>query len=809
MEVPELLPVLPVRQAVLFPNAAVPLVVSRPRAVQAVRKAQQTGGQLIVVTQREPSEAATTSYKDLKHREDLSEESGALDLYALGVVCRISKVNFFEDGSCQLIATGMTRYQIKHYLETSGYLTGQGRALVDKPPADGVLASKLSEQVKELACWVLRATSVPGAEDLQKLITQLNEPGQIADLCATFLTASVAKKQELLELLEVDRRLTLLFDLLQKEKVRLSLQSEVNSKVHLRVSREQREQHLREQLRVIREELGEEATPHAYETRIRDAGLPGNASKALLEEAKRLQHVHRSSPEYQVIRSYLDLALTLPWKNGSASPQDLDTARQILDSEHYGMERVKRRIVQFLAVEKLKPDLRGPILCLVGPPGVGKTTLGQSIAKALGREFSRVSLGGVRDEAEIRGHRRTYIGAMPGKILQTLKRTQVNDPVILLDEIDKMGTDFRGDPSSALLEVLDPEQNRSFLDHYLDIPFDLGKVFFIATANNLEALPYALRDRLEVIEMTGYSKWEKRHIANQHLFPSLLEEHGLTAEQVTLPESTLSEVIDSYTCEAGVRSLNRELAALLRAAAEDRVRTHTAGKSVLTVDRLTEILGPRRYFPWGQQTSEHPGFVTGLAWTQAGGEVLQIEALRFPGTGQLILTGKLGEVMKESAQIAFSLLRSRVTPATLQLLSTCNFHLHLPSGAVPKEGPSAGVALYLALRSQVESRRVPATIGFSGEITLQGRILPVGGIKEKILAAHRSGLESVCLPKANETELEEVPEEVRKTLRFHFVRWVEELDRLLSWQEPKSEQLEPAPPPTLSNPSEQQEWTLF
>jgi ATP-dependent Lon protease len=782
VELPELVPVLPIRQTVVFPNAAVPLVVTQAKSVQAVRKAQAAGNLILVVAQK----------------ENTADDASPDQFHSLGVVCRISKVNYFEDDSCQLIAHGLFRYQVRHFFETSGYIAAQGKRLQDRLSGDATLLSHRTEQIKEMGKNLLALASVPGADALAKLFSQVQDPSQAADLCCTFLQIDVARKQQLLELVDVQERLEILFEILQTEKTRLSVQTEIHTKVLEKISREQRDHVLREQLKTIQAELGERPAQESYSGKIDNPQIPENVRKVLAEETARLTHVHRASPEYHVIRSYVDLVLSLPWGKESATPFTLDAARAVLDADHYGIDKVKRRIVQFLAVTQLKSDIRGPILCLTGPPGVGKTSLAKSIAKALGRQYARVSLGGVRDEAEIRGHRRTYIGAMPGKIIQAIKRTQVNDPVILLDEIDKMGTDFRGDPSAALLEVLDPEQNGEFVDHYLDIPFDLSKVFFIATSNSMDPIPAALRDRLEVLEMTSYSKQEKVFIATQHLLPKLLTEHGLQSEEFYLAESALDALIDDYTREAGVRQLNREMAALLRAAAEEIVRNrardtkgfgfrsgHAPQSRVLvTLDRLAPVLGPKRYFIHTSDVKRQPGIVTGLAWTPVGGEILHVESREIPGTGELKLTGQLGEVMKESAQIALTLLRSNACAETLAALSGKSFHIHVPSGSVQKDGPSAGIAIYLSMVGLATGKSVDPLMAFTGEITLRGTVLPVGGIKEKVLAAHRSGIECVVLPRRNEGELTEIPEEIRKQIRFHFVHTVEDVLRLVGWADP-------------------------
>ena len=765
IDLPELLPVLPVRNTVLFPNAAVPLIVGRPRSVQTIREAQRQGDILLVVTQKDGAK----------------EEPSHSDLFRVGVVCLISKISQVENDSFQLIANGLFRYQVVDYVDAEGFLAARGYQLPETSTHPSSRSETLASEIKQLGKAILNLAAIPGSDALVKLFNQLQDPGQIADLCCTFLHLSISVKQELLEMQNLEGRLECLLDHMVREKEKLVLQNEIQAKMMERLSKDQRDHLLREQLRTIHEELGDDSNVQdEFSKRIEEAGLSPEAKKIAKDELGRLNMVQRSSPEYHVIRTYLDWLLSLPWNKTSSDAQiDLEAARRILNEDHYGIEKVKNRIIQFLAVTKLKKDLKGPIICLLGPPGVGKTSLGKSIARALGRSFVRTSLGGVRDEAEIRGHRRTYIGAMPGRIMQSIKRVAVRDPLILLDEIDKIGADFRGDPASALLEVLDPEQNHAFVDHYIDVPFDLSRVFFITTANVLETIPPALRDRLEIIEMTSYSKQEKLHIAEKHLVSRILEDHGIRREQLEFTSEAIESVIDSYTREAGVRNLARELSHLCRAAAEKIAsRAETASPSekvVITSTELDPILGPRKFFTDVVEPNNKPGVVTGLAWTPVGGEILTIEVTRMDGKGNFILTGQLGAVMKESARIAASLLRSRWGRDLPFRFDRSDFHIHVPSGAIPKDGPSAGVALFIAISSLVENKAVSPRLAITGEITLRGNVLPVGGIKEKIIAAARAGIETVCLPARNEGDLRDVSPDVRKQLKFHFVREVHEV----------------------------------
>ncbi|MFM8269387.1 MAG: endopeptidase La [Pseudomonadota bacterium] len=761
--VPELLPVLAVRNTVLFPNAAVPLVIGRKKSVEAIRASKSLGDIVLVVTQKDGG------IDDPKPR----------DLYEVGVVCHISKVTEIEKDNFQVIANGLFRFKVSEYVEENGFISAQGQQLPEISTTLTTRIETLSEEIKSLTRVILKLASISGREGIIKILSQLTDPGQIADLASTLLHLPVSQKQELLEMMDVEKRLHKLLEHLVREKNRLEIQNEIQSKLAEKMSKDQRDHLLREQMRAISEELGEEKSAgEDFTSRIEEAGLPPDVLKVAKEEAKRLSQVPRSSPEHQVIRTYLELLVSLPWNKstGLSSDQiDLTKAQEVLDKDHYGLEKVKTRILQFLAVTKLKKDMKGPILCLAGPPGVGKTSMAKSIATALGRGFVRMSLGGVRDEAEIRGHRRTYIGAMPGRIIQSLKRAGVNDPVILLDEVDKIGMDFRGDPASALLELLDPEQNHTFTDHYLDVPFDLSRVFFITTANRLDTIPPALRDRLEIIEMSSYTKLEKSHIGQDHLIPKVLLEHGMTPEQVAFQPQALDFLIEGYTREAGVRQLTREIANVVRASATEVIKPDAELPVKITQQKLQDILGPQKYFTEMTIDQGKPGVVTGLAWTPIGGEILHVEVTKMEGKGNLILTGQLGEVMKESAQIALSLLRSQVKKHFPIHFDKVDFHIHVPAGAIPKDGPSAGVAIFLALSSLVQNKAIDTKLACTGEITLRGSILPVGGIKEKILAAHRAGVRRVILPERNQSDLKDVSEEVKKELNFHFVKDVYEL----------------------------------
>jgi ATP-dependent Lon protease len=765
IELPDLIPVLPVRNTVLFPNAAVPLIVGRAKSVRTVREAQKHGDILLVVTQKDGAK------EEPKHE----------DLYSVGVVCLVSKIHQVEKESFQLIANGLFRFRVSQYVEGEGFLAARGYQ-IPEITSSSPKAETLGNEIKNLGKSILNLAATPGSDTISKLFQQIQDPAQIADLCCTFLHLPIPLKQELLEMMDLEKRLEKLLELMVREKERLLIQNEIQGKMMERLSKDQRDHLLREQIKTLHEELGDDNDIiEEYLKKIEAAGFPPEARKIADEELGRLRVVQRSSPEYHVIRTYLDWLVALPWSKSSAKAAadiDLKKAREILDADHYGIDKVKNRILEFLAVTKLKKDLKGPILCLSGPPGVGKTSIAKSIAKALGREFIRTSLGGVRDEAEIRGHRRTYIGALPGRVMQAMKRAGVKDPLILLDEVDKIGLDFRGDPASALLEVLDPEQNNTFTDHYIDIPYDLSRVFFVTTANMLDTVPPALRDRLEIIEMTSYSKSEKMEIAKTYLIPKVFEEHGIKPEQLEIPKQTLDLIIEHYTREAGVRNLTRELAHLCRAAATELASDEPVEKVVMTPDKLEQVLGPKRFFSETVTERTKPGVVTGLAWTPVGGEILNIEVTKMEGRGNLILTGQLGEVMKESAQIALSLIRAQLGRNVPFRFDRTDFHIHVPAGAIPKDGPSAGTAIFLALASLVQGKAVSTKIAMTGEITLRGTVLPVGGIKEKVIAAHRAGIETILLPERNQGDLRDVSPEVKNAMKFHFIKDVSQLLQL-------------------------------
>jgi ATP-dependent Lon protease len=758
---PGVLPVLGLSDIVVFPGMVVPLLVESPESIQLIDEAV-AGDRLLAVVLQRRAEVINPMPEDLQ---------------PVGCAARLLRMLKFPDNSVRILVQGLWRVRPTTFAARTPYLRARFEVLKDvreqSLELDALLRSA-QQQFQE----IIKLT--PALSEQEKLATfNLDHAGQLSDLIAATLNFSLEERQRLLETVSAKDRLKHLLPLLKRELEVLRLSSKIQNDVATSISKSQRDFYLREQMRAIQRELGDPdsgaAEARNLRERIESTPLPPEVERVALQEVDRLEQIPPAAADYAVIRNYLDWILVLPWENQTEDKLDLDEARRILDAQHYGLEKVKERLIDFLAVLKLRQQIKGPILCLVGPPGVGKTSLGRSVADALGRKFARIALGGMRDEAEIRGHRRTYVGAMPGRIIQTIRRAESRNPVILLDELDKVGSDFRGDPASALLEVLDPAQNSTFTDHYLDLPFDLSRVLFLTTANWLEPVHPALRDRLEVIELPSYTEAEKVQIARRHIVPRQLDEHGLKRSEVRLPEATLRAVIREYTREAGVRQLERELAALARKAAR---RVVTGGRAILPItlepDQLVSLLGQPPHVAEARELIDECGIATGLAWTPVGGEVLFIEATRMPGKGALHLTGSLGEVMKESAQAALSYLRSQSQTLGLSLddYSKFDYHIHVPSGATPKDGPSAGVAITCALASIFTRRRVRADTAMTGEISLRGRVLRVGGIKEKLLAAVRNGLKHVLLPEANQSDWLDAPEEVRQKLQAHFLHHI-------------------------------------
>ena len=767
VSVPSELPVLPLRDTVLFPNSFMPLAVAREASVRLIEDAIAGGHLIGVFTQRDAA----------------VEEPGQEDLFGIGTMTHLHKMFKLPDGTLRLIVQGLARVQLLRLNAMRPYLRANVEAAGEiVREEDRLEVDALQRNVKNSFQQVVQLSPLL-SDDLQTLAANITDPSKLADFIASSLgTITTDVKQEVLETLDVRARLDALHRILIKELEVLELGSKIQSQVQSEVGKNQREYFLREQLKAIQRELGEgdEQTKEIEELRqkIDAAGMPDGVRKEAHRELDRLSRMPVAAAEYTVSRTYLDWLVAVPWAKRTDEVIDLKRTKEVLDADHSDLEKAKDRILEYLAVRKLKPDVKGPILCFVGPPGVGKTSLAKSIAAALDRKFVRVSLGGMRDEAEIRGHRRTYIGALPGQVMQGLRRAESKNPVFILDEIDKLGSDFRGDPASALLEVLDPEQNNTFRDHYLDVPFDLSEVLFVTTANVLDTVPPALRDRMEVLELPGYTEDEKLEIVQEHLVGKQIANHGLSADVITFSEAALRAIIRSYTREAGVRNLEREISAICRKVARRRAEGDEASVSV-TPDTVVEMLGAPRFLDEEvAERTKDPGVAIGLAWTPAGGDVLFVEATRMAGTGALTLTGHLGDVMKESARAALSWFRTHaeqygVDPAFYQ---TSEVHLHVPSGAIPKDGPSAGVTMVVALASQLTDRPVRGDIAMTGEITLSGRVLPVGGIKEKALAARRHGIRELILPRLNDKHVrEDLTEELRREVKVHLVTDIEEV----------------------------------
>lgn len=830
--VPNLLPILPIRNLVVFPGTVMPLNIGRPRS-KALLDDVMPGDKIVgVITQRDAS----------------IDDPNFTQLNLMGVVCVILKLFKLPDQNQSIIVHGLCRFRLHAVSREDPFMLGQVE-LLDEPISEGKEMEALVASVRQQANRVIEL-SPNTPDEAQQVLSGIQAAGALADFLAANVAADTSDKQLMLEELDVERRLRLVAGKLATQLDVLELQSKIQSQVKETIDKNQRRYYLQEQLKAIRKELGEgnaegDSEAESLRAKLIEAKLPANVMKEAERELSRLESVPSASPEHGVIRTYLQILSELPWAVQSTDKLDLTDARRVLDRDHHGLEKVKKRIIEYLAVRKLKQDqaeskankkngkakakvavpdpdspltaeeqalvdfeeafeaglsqnehvkipadpepppvpadsdssdFGGAILCLVGPPGVGKTSLGRSVAEAMGRKFIRVALGGVRDEADIRGHRRTYIGSMPGRLISELRKAGTRNPVMMLDEIDKMSSDFRGDPASAMLEVLDPAQNHTFTDHYLDVPFDLSKVLFIATANTMDSVPGPLRDRMEVIEIPGYTATDKLFIARKYLVPRQLIANGLTKAHVKFSDAALREVIDSYTREAGVRNLERQIGSIARAVAADVVGGNTNKVSV-DVDRVRQVLGTQRFEPELASRTAMPGIATGMAYTPFGGEILFIEATRMAGKGATILTGQIGDVMKESATAAFSLVRSRAEELKIDAkrLAESDIHIHVPAGAVPKDGPSAGIAMYTALASLLTNRSVRHDIAMTGEITLRGLVLPIGGLKEKTLAAKRAGIKEVIVPKRNEKDLADVPDEVKKTLKFHFVDTVDEV----------------------------------
>jgi ATP-dependent Lon protease len=752
--------VVPVRNTVLFPEIVFPITLGRPSTIAAAQQAVREQRQIVIVLQRDPE------------KEDPRPD----DLYRVGTIANIVRYVTSPEGGHHLICQGVQRFRVTDFVEGYPFLLARGLHLAEPTSTAPEVEARfnvLQEQVREVLDLLPR---VP--PELRQTVEATSAPGMLADLAATYLDATPAEKQDILETSDLVPRLDKVSKLLAHRLEVLRLSAEIGRQTKASLDTRQREVLLREQMAAIQRELGDEGSNKQdladLEKAIVEAKMPPEVEAAARKELRRLMRTPEAAAEYGMIRSYLDTLLELPWAPPAPKDIDIAEARRILDADHYGLEKIKQRIIEYLAVRKLAPEGKAPILCFVGPPGVGKTSLGQSIARAMGRKFARVSLGGVHDEAEIRGHRRTYIGALPGNIIQAIRKAGARDCVMMLDEIDKMGTGIHGDPGAAMLEVLDPEQNSTFRDNYLDVPFDLSRVVFITTANMLETVPGPLRDRMEIIALSGYTAGEKLEIAKRYLVRRQLEANGLKAEQVEIDDAALRRIIEGYTREAGVRNLEREIGRVLRHVAVEIAEGKTDKKHI-GVEELEKTLGPIRFENEVAMRSSVPGVATGLAWTPVGGDILFIEATRTPGGGRLLLTGQLGEVMRESAQAALSLVKSQAATLKIDpaLFEKSDIHVHVPAGATPKDGPSAGVAMFMALTSLLTGRTIRSDTAMTGEISLRGLVLPVGGIKEKVVAAAAAGIKRVMLPARNKRDYDDIPEEVRKALEFV---WLEKVD---------------------------------
>jgi len=763
-DIPRILPLLPVRDVVIFTDMLLPLFVGRKRSILAVEESLTQDRFILLATQR----------------DSVVENPSPEEIYAVGTVGRILRMLKLPDGRVKALVQGICKARISRYVRKKSFYRVRIELVPEEEnePLD-IEVEALMRNVREQSEKIL---SLRGeySSDVSNILDNIEEPGKLADLVASNLKLKIEEAQELLELDNPVERLRRVNDFLHRELELSAMQAKIQSDVKDEISKSQRDYFLREQVRAIHRELGEldekAQEIEDYRKRIKKAKIPGPARQEAEKQLRRMEQMHPDSAEASVVRNYLDWIVEMPWSKSSREMIDIPAAKKVLDKDHFGLEKIKDRILEYLSVRKLNPNMKGPILCFVGPPGVGKTSLGQAIAKAIQRRFIRISLGGIRDEAEIRGHRRTYIGAMPGRILQGLKQCGANNPVFMMDEIDKLGADFRGDPSSALLEALDPEQNAAFSDHYLNLPFDLSNVMFILTANYTDTIPSALLDRMEVISLAGYTEEEKCNIARRHLIPRQMKENGLKSGQVRISDGALEQIITEYTAEAGVRNLEREIGSICRKIAR-KVAEKKKGPFQVTRANLHTHLGIAKYQPEMDKEDSQVGLATGLAWTQAGGEVLYVEASLISGKGELIITGQLGEIMQESARAALSYVRGNLSLFGVKenFFENLDVHIHVPAGAIPKDGPSAGVAMATALASVVCKTPVCTDVAMTGEISLRGRVLPIGGLKEKSLGALRAGIRTILLPDKNRKELVELPKNVRRKIRFVPVRHMDEV----------------------------------
>jgi len=764
VEIPDKLPLLPVRDIVIFPYMLLPLFVGREMSIKAI-EASLSSNRLIFLVAQKVLEV---------------ENPTPQDIYRVGTVGLITRMLKLPDGRIKILVQGLAKARIVQYVQKDPYYMVEIEKIQEPRIAEislevEALMRNTKEQLEKMV--TLGKVLLP---DIMVIIENIEDPGRLSDIITSNLGLKVEVAQEVLEIVHPVQRLKKVGEILTKELDVLMMQQKIQAEAKGEIDKTQREYFLREQLRAIQKELGDlderQEEINEFRKRIEEAKMPEKVQKEVEKQLKRLEKMHPDSAEASTVRTYLEWMVELPWSKSTKDNLDIKAASKVLNEDHYDLEKVKERILEYLSVRKLKEKMKGPILCFVGPPGVGKTSLGKSIAKALGREFVRISLGGIRDEAEIRGHRRTYVGALPGRIIQGIKQAGTNNPVFMMDEIDKVGMDFRGDPSAALLEVLDPEQNNAFSDHYLGVPFDLSNVMFITTANLTDPILPPLKDRMEIIHLSGYTEEEKLGIARNYLIPRQLDEHGIKEENVKISDNALKVIISEYTREAGVRNLEREIANIFRKVAK-QIAEGKGKRYRITPENLHKYLGPPRFLPEGEQEKDTVGVATGLAWTETGGDIIYIEATIMKGKGNLTLTGQLGDVMKESAQAALSYIRSRARTLGIpvEMFNRQDIHIHVPAGAIPKDGPSAGITMATALASVFMNVPVKHKVAMTGEITLQGRVLPIGGLKEKILAAKRAGIKEVILPRRNEKDLEDIPKNIRKIMKFHLVDKMDEV----------------------------------
>jgi ATP-dependent Lon protease len=762
--VPDILPLMPVRDVVIFTDMLLPLFVGRKKSIRAVEEALTKDGYLLLATQKDPN----------------VEDPGADDIYTVGTVGRILRMLKLPDGRAKTLVQGVSKVKIKRYVRKRGFYRVKIEALEEVPLEElNIEVEALMRNVREFSEKIL-ALRGELTSDVSAILESIENPGKLADLVASNLKLKIDEAQEILETIDPVQRLEKVNTLLSREMNLSAIQAKIQSEVKDEISKNQRDYFLREQMRAINRELGEgddrAQEIEDYQKKIRKSGMPKEARDEAGKQLRRLEQMHSDSAEAAIIRTYLDWMVEVPWQKSTKDMLDIAYARKVLDREHYGLSKIKDRILEYLSVRKLNPKMKGPILCLVGPPGVGKTSLGQAIAKAMKRKFVRLSLGGIHDEAEIRGHRRTYIGALPGRIIQGLKQCKVNNPIFMMDEIDKLGSDFRGDPSSALLEALDPEQNSAFSDHYLNLPFDLSNVMFILTANLTDTIPSPLLDRMEVINLSGYTEEEKHKIATDYLLPRQIKNNGLTARTIRFSDGAIQQMITEYTLEAGLRNLEREFGTICRKVAR-KIAEGRKGPYNITQKNLSRYLGPPSFQAELDKDESQVGLVTGLAWTQTGGEVLYVETSMLPGKGELIMTGQLGDVMQESGRAAMSYARANLERLGVDrdIFENYDFHIHAPAGAIPKDGPSAGIAMATGLISVLTGRAVNKDVAMTGEISLRGRVLPIGGLKEKAMGALRGKVFTVIIPEKNRKDLIDIPANVKRKLKFVIVRHMDEV----------------------------------